>query len=76
MNSDTMTILILIGIAILLVSGIIALAVNRTIIGNFASLSVYHDFQTKDKQDAIEIVIETKASKMMDGDDSGKGMPE
>jgi hypothetical protein len=38
----------------------------------FASLTVYHDFQPKDKQEAIEIVMGKKAGKKMEEVESGE----
>jgi hypothetical protein len=42
-----------------------------------ATLTVFHDFQPKDKQGAIEIVMEQKAGKKLEeqesGQDRGKG---
>jgi hypothetical protein len=38
-----------------------------------ATLTVFHDFQPKDKQDAIEIVMEQKAGKKLEEQESGQG---
>jgi hypothetical protein len=35
-------------------------------------LTVYHDFQPKDKQEAIEIMMEKKAGKKMEQQESGE----
>ena len=35
-------------------------------------LTAFHDFQTKDKQEAIEYVMEEKAGKKMEEQESGK----
>jgi hypothetical protein len=37
-----------------------------------ASTTAFHDFQPKDKQEAIEYVIEEKAGKKMEEQESGK----
>lgn len=37
-----------------------------------ASITAFHDFQPKDKQEAIEYVIEEKAGKKMEEQKSGK----
>ncbi len=37
-----------------------------------ASLTAFHDFQPKDKQHAIEIVMEQKAGKTMEEQESGQ----
>jgi len=73
MNSDTLTILSLSALAFLLICGIIAMVTSRRTIGNFASLTAYHGFQTKDKQEAVEIVIDKKASKKLEAQEFGKG---
>jgi hypothetical protein len=73
MNSDTLTILALSALAFLLIWGIITMVINRRTIGNFASLTAYHDFQTKDKQEAVEIVMEKKARKKMEDQENGDG---
>jgi hypothetical protein len=39
-----------------------------------ATLTAFHDFQTKDKQEAIEYVMEKKAVKKMEEQESGEGM--
>ncbi|MGA9407884.1 MAG: hypothetical protein WBW71_12200 [Bacteroidota bacterium] len=71
MTPDLISILILIGVALLLVVGVIVIVVRPKGWGNFASLTVYHDFQPKDKQEAIEIVMEKKAGKKMEEQESG-----
>ena len=37
-------------------------------------LTAFHDFQTKDKQEAIEYVMEEKAGKKMEEQESGNGL--
>lgn len=39
-----------------------------------ASVTAFHDFQTKDKQEAIEYVMEQKAGKKMEEQKSGDTM--
>lgn len=41
-----------------------------------ASLTAFHDFQTKDKQEAIEYVMEEKAGKKMEEQESGQNKSE
>ena len=72
MTNDLSSILILIGVGVLLTAGVIAIAVRPKGWGNFASLTAYHDFQPKDKQEGIEIVIEKKAGKNMTEQQNGK----
>jgi hypothetical protein len=38
-----------------------------------ATLTVFHDFQPRDKQGAIEIVMEQKAGKKLEEQESGQG---
>jgi len=38
-----------------------------------AHITVFHDFQPKDKQAAIEIIVEQKAHKQMEEQESGQG---
>lgn len=38
-----------------------------------ATLTAFHDFQPKDKQQAIEFVMERKAGKRLEADESGEG---
>ena len=67
-----MSILILVGVGLLLMAGVIVIVIKPKGWGNFASLTVYHDFQPKDKQEAIEIVIEKKSGKKMEEQESGE----
>ena len=72
MTQDLISILILVGVGLMLVAGVIVIVVRPKGWGNFASLTVYHDFQPKDKQEAIEIVIEKKSGKKMEEQKSGE----
>jgi hypothetical protein len=38
-----------------------------------ATLTAFHDFQPRDKQEAIEVMIERKAGKQWESQKSGKG---
>ncbi len=73
MTQDLISILILTGVGLLLMVGLIAIVIKPKGWGNFASLTVYHDFQPKDKREAIEVVIEKKAGKKMKEQESGEG---
>ena len=66
MTQELISILILVGVGLMLVAGVIVIVVRPKGWGNFASLTVYHDFQPKDKQEAIEIVMGKKAGKKME----------
>lgn len=72
MTHDVISILILVGIGLLLMVGLIVIVIKPKGWSNFASLTVYHDFQPKDKQEAIEIVIEKKAGKKMKEQESSE----
>ena len=41
--------------------------------GGIASLSAFHDFQPKDKQNAVEMIIEQKAGKKLEEQSTGEG---
>jgi hypothetical protein len=41
--------------------------------GGIATLSAFYDFQPKDKQNAVEIIIEQKAGKRLDEQSTGEG---
>ena len=40
--------------------------------GSYASMAAMHDFQTKEKQKAMETVMEQKADRKMNEQESGK----
>jgi hypothetical protein len=69
------------GILLLIVLGVVAIfLVFATIKGwvrwkggsPIASMTAFHDFQPKDKQEAIEYVMEEKAGKKMEEQENGK----
>jgi len=72
MNQDLFSLLILVGVGFLLIVGIVVIVVKPKGWGNFVSLTTYHDFQVKDKQEAVEIVMEQKAGKKMKEQESGE----
>ena len=61
----------LVGVGLLVAGGLVGMIVRRKRWGNFASLTAFHDFQPKDKQAGIEIVIEKKAGKKLEEQKSG-----
>ena len=71
MTQDVISILILIGVGLILVAGVMVIVIRPKGWGNFASLTVYHDFQPRGKQEGVEIVIEKKAGKKMGEQESG-----
>lgn len=72
MSQDFLIQLSLFSIAFVMVVGIAVIIVKHKRWGNFASLTVYHDLQTRDRQDAVEIVMEEKADKKMEEQESGR----
>lgn len=75
MANSTIALLIFIGIIIFLLAGIISIFVikdkkslQRS--GSFASMAAMHDFQTKEKQKAMETIIEQKADKKLEEQES------
>jgi hypothetical protein len=71
-TQDLISISILVGVGLVLTVGVVVIMIRPKGWGNFASLTVYHDFQPKDKQEAIEIVIEKKSGKKMEEQKSGE----
>ncbi len=68
MSDSTIGLLIVIGIIVLLLAGIISIFVSKDKkrlqrSGSYASMVAFHDMQPKDKQKAIEIVMEQKEQK-------------
>jgi FtsZ-interacting cell division protein ZipA len=58
--------LVLIGIGILSIVGLVWMIMKGSFTrghSGFAPLTAFHDFQPKDKQDAVEVIIEEKAGK-------------
>jgi hypothetical protein len=49
---------------------------NTQCSGSFASMVAFNDMQPKDKQNAIEIVIEKQAGKKWEAEKSGEGKEE
>ncbi len=72
MPPNLLSLLIIIVLTLLLVIGIVVIIMKGNGRSNFASLTAYHDFQVKDKQDAVEIVMEEKSGKKMEEQESGK----
>ncbi len=78
MSNSTIALLIFIGIVIFLLTVIIYTIAHddkkklqRS--GSFASMVAFHDMQSKEKQSAVEIIIEKQAQKKWESDESGKG---
>jgi hypothetical protein len=69
--TDVIVYLALAAVAVLLIVAIATGKFSNKGIGP-ASLTSFHDFQTKDKQEAIEYVMEEKAGKKMEEQESGE----
>jgi hypothetical protein len=77
MENSTIALLIFIGIVVFLLAGIISVYafkdkkdLQRS--GSYASMVAFHDMQPKDKQKAIEIIIEQKEDKKWKEQESGE----
>jgi len=71
--------IIIIGIGVVLLAGLLwAVATGKFTFNSpgSASLTAWHDFQPKDKQDAVEVIIEQKAGKRWEEQHSGEGEDE
>jgi hypothetical protein len=75
MSNSTIQLLIIIGIIVFLVGGIIYAirSKNTQRSGSFASMAAFHDMQSREKQNAIETVIEQQAEKKWAEEESGEG---
>jgi hypothetical protein len=74
MSNSTIALLLFIGIIIFLLAGIIYAIRQKNIThsGSFASMAAFHDMQAKDKQNAMESVIEQQAQKKWEEQESGE----
>ena len=75
MSNSTIALLLFIGIIVFLLAGIIYALRQKNVqcSGSFASMAAFHDMQSKEKQNAIETVIEQQAEKKWEEQESGKG---
>jgi len=76
MSNSFWGLLIFIGIIVLMVAGIIYAVIDKSRIkrsGSFASMAAFHDMQAKDKQNAMETVIEMQSQKKWKEEESGEG---
>jgi hypothetical protein len=78
MSNSTIALLLIISIIVSLLTVIIYTIAhkdknNLQRSGSFASMAAFHDMQGKDKQNAIEIVIEQRAEKKWKEQESGEG---
>jgi hypothetical protein len=77
MSASTIALLLSIAVIVVLLAGIIFAIVNKDEkrlqrSGSFASMAAFHDFQGKDKQNAVEIIIEKQAEKKWEEEESGE----
>ncbi len=74
MSNSTIALLLFIGVIVFLLAGIIYAIREKNIqrSGSFASMAAFHDMQSKEKQNAIETVIEMQAEKKWEEEESGK----
>jgi hypothetical protein len=78
MSASTIVLLFSITVIAVLLAGIIYAIVNKDEkrlqrSGSFASLAAFHDMQGRDKQNAIETIIEKKAEIKWEEEESGEG---
>jgi predicted Holliday junction resolvase-like endonuclease len=75
MSNSTIALLMFIGVIILLLGGIIYAIRQKNVqcSGSFASMAAFHDMQSKEKQNAMETVIEMQAEKKWEEEESGEG---
>jgi predicted Holliday junction resolvase-like endonuclease len=75
MSDSTIALLLFIGIIVFLLAGIVYAIrqKNTQCSGSFASMAVFHDMQSKEKQSAVEIIIEKQAQKKWEDEESGEG---
>jgi predicted Holliday junction resolvase-like endonuclease len=75
MSNSTIALLLFIGVIVFLLTGIIYAirSKNTQCSGSFASMAAFHDMQSKEKQNAMETVIEMQAEKKWEEQESGEG---
>ena len=77
MSDSTLALLLCLGIIVSLLAVIIYTIAHKDKkdlqrSGSFASMAAFHDFQAKDKQNAMETIIEHNAQKKMSEEESGE----
>jgi predicted Holliday junction resolvase-like endonuclease len=74
MSNSTIALLLFIGLIVFLLAGIIYAIRQKNIqcSGSFASMAAFHDMQSKEKQNAMETVIEMQAGKKWEEQESGE----
>jgi hypothetical protein len=72
MSYDFWAVVIVLGVIALLLAGIVSMIREPKKGAGAASLTAFHDLQPQDKQKAMEMVMELKAGKKMEEQESGK----
>jgi len=77
MSNSTIALLVVLGIIVSLLTVIIYTIAHKDKkdlqrSGSFASMAAFHDMQGRDKQNAIEIVVEKQAQKKWAAEESGQ----
>jgi hypothetical protein len=77
MPSSTIALIFFIAVVAVMILGILSIFISKDKrslqrSGSFASLAAFHDFQGKDKQNAIETVIEKQSEKKWEDDERGE----
>jgi Co/Zn/Cd efflux system component len=71
-----MSSLVLLGLVVVIVAAFLVFATKKRWVSwkdsGISMLTAFHDFQSKDKQHAIEIVMEQKAGKKLEEQESGQ----
>ena len=73
MSNNLLGAIIFLAVIVLLIFGIAAMICGPKRGAGIASLTAFHDLQAKDKQNAIEIIIEQKSQKKIEEQESGEG---
>ena len=72
MSYDFWALIVVLGVIALLLAGIVSMIREPKKGAGAASLTAFHDLQPQDKQKAMEMVIELKAVKKMEEQETGE----
>ena len=72
MSNDFWAIVIVLAVIVVLLAGIISMIREPKKGAGAASLTAFHDLQPQDKQKAMEMVMELKAGKKMEEQETGE----
>ena len=73
MSDNLLGAMVFFAIVVLMVLGIVSMIRGPKRGAGIASLTAFHDLQAKDKQNAVEIIIEQQSQKKMEEQESGEG---